>query len=246
MHLKVLGYYGGYPYNNIGTSAYLLSSDEYNLMIDCGSGDLLSLENNLNPLMLDDVIISHYHNDHMADVGVLQYYWQLHKERPNKDILPIYGNNSNLDIVSSFNWPNSTVGKSFDASTKLELGPFIITFKKVHHPVPSFAIRIVEKSTNKILVYTSDTYYFKELDKFSENADLLITDTNFYSDKDGKKWHMTSTESGKLAKNANVKKLLLSHLPQNGDLNQLLEEARIASSNQIDISLAQQNLDIKI
>ncbi|WP_056966023.1 MBL fold metallo-hydrolase [Apilactobacillus ozensis] len=246
MYLKVLGYYGGYPYNDVGTSSYLLTSNNYNLMIDCGSGDLISLENNIDPLMLDSVLISHYHHDHMADIGVLQYYWQLHNKRPNKSILPIYGNDTDLNMVKSFNWPNSTVGKSYNAGSVLNLGPFEIIFKEVHHPVPSFAMRILEKSTNKVLVYTSDTYYFDELVDFSKNSDLLITDTNFYGDKKGKKWHMTSEESGLLAKNSNSKKLLLSHLPQYGDLNILLNEAKEKSSNDVEVLLAKLNLSIEI
>ena len=76
MKLTVLGYYGGYPFQNKGTSGYLIQSDGFNLLLDCGSGVLMSLENQIDPLKLNAVVLSHYHADHIADVGVLQYYWQ--------------------------------------------------------------------------------------------------------------------------------------------------------------------------
>ena len=74
MKLTVLGYLGGYPANGIGTSSYLLESSGFHLLIDCGSGALLSLEDVLDPLKLNGLILTHYHHDHTADVGVLQYY----------------------------------------------------------------------------------------------------------------------------------------------------------------------------
>ncbi|MEG0781710.1 MBL fold metallo-hydrolase, partial [Carnobacterium sp.] len=73
MKLTILGYWGGYPINNEGTSSYLVESEGYHLLIDAGSASLISLENHLDPLELDAVILSHYHHDHVADIGVLQF-----------------------------------------------------------------------------------------------------------------------------------------------------------------------------
>lgn len=38
MKLTVLGYYGGYPYDGVGTSSYLITAGDYHLLLDCGSG----------------------------------------------------------------------------------------------------------------------------------------------------------------------------------------------------------------
>lgn len=73
MKLTVLGYYGGYPTNNIGTSSYLLESDSFHLLLDAGSYSLLTMEKYVDPLDLDAVLLSHYHHDHIADLGVLQF-----------------------------------------------------------------------------------------------------------------------------------------------------------------------------
>ena len=70
-----------YPYKNQGTTGYLLQSDGFNLLIDAGSATLIKLQEHLDPLDLDAVILSHYHHDHIADLGVLQYYWQLHPKK---------------------------------------------------------------------------------------------------------------------------------------------------------------------
>lgn len=91
MKLTVLGCLGAYPYKNQGTTGYLLQSDGFNLLIDAGSATLIKLQEHLDPLDLDAVILSHYHHDHIADLGVLQYYWQLHPKRNPETLLSIYG-----------------------------------------------------------------------------------------------------------------------------------------------------------
>ncbi len=246
MKLTVLGFMGGYPANGNGTSSYLLTSGEYHLLIDCGSAALLSLEEVMDPLKLNGVILTHYHHDHTADVGVLQYYWQLHEQRYAEDILPIYGHQLDQTNFAGLDWPGSTKGIAYDPAQVLNLGPFSITFMKMHHPVPAFALRIVENTTGKVLVFTADTAYFSEIASFAKGADLLMTDTNFYADKTGTKWHMTSTESGTLAKNAQAKQLLLTHLPAYGKLDQLQREAEQAAGSEISVKIASRHLTIQV
>ncbi|EEI24071.1 MBL fold metallo-hydrolase [Lentilactobacillus hilgardii] len=246
LKLTVLGFLGGYPANGNGTSSYLLESGNFHFLIDCGSAALLSLEEILDPLKLDALILTHYHHDHTADVGVLQYYWQLHEKRYDQKCLPIYGHTLDKINFDGLSWPDSTKGVAYDPEKQLNVGPFSITFFKMHHPVPAFGLRITEKATGKVLVFTADTAYFPEIAYFARNADLLMTDTNFYADKTGTKWHMTSTESGQLAKDAEAKRLLLTHLPAYGDPNQLKQEAETTAGSDIPIDVASRHLTIQI
>ncbi|ANZ63375.1 hypothetical protein AYR62_04285 [Secundilactobacillus paracollinoides] len=239
MQLTVIGYYGGYPANGVGTSSYLIEADNYKLLLDCGSGALLSLQEIIDPLALDAVIVSHYHHDHVADLGVLQYYWQLHEERPNQNVLPIYGPTSDPLNFGTLTWPHASVGHGYLADDTLTVGPFTIRFLETHHPVPAYAMRITETATGKTLVFTADTAYFDGLAPFAKDADLLLTDTNFYDDKTGKKWHLTAGKSGQIAKDANVKQLVLTHLPQWGDLDQLVAQASATAGDRVRVSHAQ-------
>lgn len=245
MNLTILGYYGGYPYDGHGTSGYLLESDGYHVLLDCGSGVLLALEKKLDPLQLDAVILSHYHHDHIADVGVLQYYWQLAKGPRKAEVLPIYGHTRETLNFAALTLPGVTQGQAYDPEATLHLGPFEIQFLQTIHPVPAYAMRIKETSTGVILTNTSDTAYFPELCQFAQGSDLLMTDTNFFADKTGRKWHMTSQESGALAKAAQVKQLLLTHLPQQGDLVQLQAQAQTAAG-QLPVLLAEEGLHLKL
>ncbi|MCD2255462.1 MBL fold metallo-hydrolase [Lactobacillus sp. CC-MHH1034] len=246
MKLTVLGYYGGYPYQGHGTSGYLLQSEDgFNLLLEAGSGVLLALQKYLDPLQLNAVLLSHYHHDHTADVGVLQYYWQLAPGAHREKVLPIYGHTKETLSFAALTMPGFTQGVAYDPEQILDLGPFSITFTPTKHPVPAFAMRIVEKQTGKVLTFTSDTAYMDTLVDFARDSDLLMTDTNFFANKTGKIWHMTSTQSGTLAEQAGVAQLLLTHLPQVSNLEDLVSEAeKVAPS--VKIHLAHEGLTIKL
>ena len=79
MKLTALGVWGGYPTRDAGTTSYLLQSESgFNMLLDCGSRAVTELEHELQPTQLDAVILSHYHEDHIADLGALRQYRQLY------------------------------------------------------------------------------------------------------------------------------------------------------------------------
>ena len=71
MKLTILGFMGGYPAKGVGTTAYLLESENFRLLIDVGSNAILALERHLDPKLLDAVILTHYHPDHIGLVSKL-------------------------------------------------------------------------------------------------------------------------------------------------------------------------------
>ena len=238
MKLTVLGCLGAYPYKNQGTTSYLLQSAGFNLLIDAGSATLIKLQEHLEPLELDAVILSHYHHDHIADLGVLQYYWQLHPEKEPGAILPIYGHTKDTFHFDKLTMPNVSEGRGYFEAEELKVGPFLITFMETIHPVVCYAMRIVEEATGKVFVFTGDSGYLESFVEFAENADLFLADTYLFAGNERHKAHFTSKEAGELAKAAKVKKLVLTHLPQFGDLTQLQNEAQQAAGDTVEVALA--------
>lgn len=239
MKLTVLGCLGAYPYKNQGTTSYLLQSEDFHLLIDAGSATLVKLEEHLDPLALDAVILSHYHHDHIADLGVLQYYWQLHPEKEPGSVLPIYGHTKDSCHFNELTMPNVSEGHGYFEAEELKIGPFLITFMETIHPVVCYAMRIVEESTGKVFVFTGDSGYLESFTEFAKNADLFLADTYLFAGNERHKAHFTSKEAGELAKKAQVKKLVLTHLPQFGDLAQLKQEAQVAAGTAIKVELAE-------
>jgi len=222
MLVTVLGFYGGYPHDGIGTSGYLLQNGDKKILIDCGSGVLNALSKYMKPTDLDAVVLSHYHHDHTADVGVLQYEWlAAKKENP----LPIYGHTQDFVNFAQLTVDNASQGIAYNDFEPIEIAGMTFEFTRTVHPVPAYAMRITDKA-DKVIVYTADTTYFDGLVDFARGADLLIADTNFPEDVTGRKAHLNTKEAGTLAKDSNVKRLMISHLPQTVSAETMLNQSQ--------------------
>ncbi|WP_226659495.1 MBL fold metallo-hydrolase [Pseudalkalibacillus hwajinpoensis] len=226
MKMTVLGPWGGYPKAGEASAGYLFQSEGYNLLIDCGSGVLSQLQYHLSVEELDSVIISHYHPDHISDVGVL-YHGRLiqSKIKAELPVLPIYGHSHDEAGFASLDHKPYTEAIAYEEQDQLELGPFSVTFQKTKHPVTCYAMRITDGK--HVAVFTADSSYIKEFESFSKGADLLISECNLYADMDGSKMgHMNSTDAARIASVADVSTLMLTHLPHFGELSELEKDAK--------------------
>ncbi|WP_029326736.1 MBL fold metallo-hydrolase [Bacillus coahuilensis] len=225
MKMTVIGHWGGYPAKGEASSDYLLQCDDTSILLDCGSGALSHMQEYINPLELDGLILSHYHADHVADVGVLQHAYLIGNKLNNRnETLSIFGHNENEQEFQRLTYKGVTKGRPYDAHSSVTIGPFSIQFLRTEHSVPCFAMKVTCKG--KVIVYTADSAYQPSFIPFAEYADLLLCESNFYVGMDAKSaGHMTSREAGFLALESKVKKLVLTHLPHFGSHETLKKEA---------------------
>lgn len=225
MKLTVLGYWGGYPDRTGATSTYLLEHDGFTIVLDMGSGGLMTLMKYIDVTAIDAVLLSHYHADHIADVGVLQHALLVESYITEvKQPVPIYGHIEDREAFKALNHKYTKAVQYHEKET-LKLGPFYIRFLKTNHPVPCYGMRITDG--NSTLVYTADSGYQENWIPFCEGTDVLLADCNFYNGQEGSgAGHMTSAEVGEIAKEADAGEVILTHLPHYGDHQQLIKEAR--------------------
>ncbi|WLR53941.1 MBL fold metallo-hydrolase [Mesobacillus subterraneus] len=244
MKLRVVGFWGGYPKVNEASTGYLLEHEGFKLMIDFGSGVLAKLQNFVQPEELDALVLSHYHPDHVADIGVLQHARLIQGFLGKKSSqLPIYGHAEDKQEFAKLTYKNITKGVAYDPAKELKVGPFTISFLPAVHPVPCYAMRI--EAGGKSLVYTADTSFKEEYISFASEVDLLLSECNFYGNQDGKgAGHMNSFDNGRLADGAGVKQLVLTHLPHYGEIDQLVSEASTVFNGRI--TLAREGLGLEI
>jgi ribonuclease BN (tRNA processing enzyme) len=233
MKLKVIGFWGGFPAVNEATSGYLFESNGYKLLVDCGSAVLSKLQETISLDELDAVILSHYHHDHIADIGPLQYAnYVTSILKGSKKILPIYAHTLDREAFDKLTYKDATKGMEYDPNKSLTVGPFTITFLRTIHPAPCFAMRITDQQST--IVYTADSSFQEAFIPFSVGADLLIAESNFYANQDGTSaGHMNSKEAAYIAEAASVKQLLLTHLPHFGEHDNLVKEAREEYKGQV-------------
>ncbi|TCO68820.1 MBL fold metallo-hydrolase [Marinisporobacter balticus] len=225
MKITTIGYWGAYPAANEATSGYLLQSEGENILIDCGSGVLSNMQNYIELVALDAVILSHYHADHMADIYTLQYAMRILMDlKKRKKPLHIYGHAEDKEF-EKLHYYDYTIANAIDERKPLKLGELTIFFNRNVHSDTCFSMRIEKK--NKKIVYTADTGWDDTLIKFADKADLLICESSLYNENVGTiTGHLSAGEAGKIAAMADVKQLVLSHLPHFGEHDDLLKQAR--------------------
>ena len=194
-------------------------------MLDCGSGVLTHLQNYLDLENLDAVVLSHYHWDHAADIGCLQYASRIlmdlgKRQKP----IQIYGHAEDANF-SRLKYLTYSKGLSYNTGCKLEIRNLNFTFSRNVHPDPCFSMRI--EKDKKILVYVADTEWTDDLVEIARDADLLLCESSLYDKYRGMiSGHLTAGEAGRIAAAAGAKKLVLNHLPHYGDHHLLLEQAK--------------------
>ncbi|MCL6443582.1 MAG: MBL fold metallo-hydrolase [Alicyclobacillus sp.] len=224
MKITMIGRCGAYPEVGQATSGFLLETEEGTLLVDAGSGVLERVQRYVRPEALNAVIISHYHADHVADLGVLQYAALITTQcglrtRPLEMYLP-------LDPAAEYErlafepWCNR---HGIHADQELNVLGMHVRFLRTRHPVPCLAMSF--KACGRHICYTADTSWIPELVPFAEGADVLICETSFYKGQDPTKTgHLTSEEAGRLAREAGVGQVIITHLPSFSDLDQLRSE----------------------
>ncbi|MCY6372705.1 MBL fold metallo-hydrolase [Clostridium ganghwense] len=232
MKITVIGYRGSFPGKNEATSGYLVQSGDKNLLIDCGSAVLSQLSNYIDLNMIDAVILSHYHADHISDIYCLQYQTAAaYKLGMRKKPLEIYAHNLDKKF-NNLTYKNFCIAHPIDPDAKLSFGDLNIAFQWMNHGAPCLGMRLEEKG--RVFAYSADTEWCERVLEISQNADIFLCECSLFNRQTGQlKGHLSAGEVGKIAVNSNVKKLVLTHLPQYGDLNELVKEAKEQFSGEV-------------
>ncbi|TMU88170.1 MBL fold metallo-hydrolase [Bacillus sp. BHET2] len=244
MKLTIIGQWGGYPKALEASTGYLLEHDGFKLLIDCGSGVLSHLQTHIEATDLDAVLLSHYHPDHVADIGVLQHALLIQSFLgKNKRTLPVYAHREDQHGYDTITYKEFMKAHEYNENSSLSIGPFKVTFVKTKHPVPCYGMRI--EAGGKSLFYTADSAYREEFVSFGRDADVLLSECNFYGEMDASNaGHMTSLDAGNLAQKTNAGKLILTHLPHFGNLLQLVTEAKSIYNGEV--LLAEKDMEVFI
>ncbi|MFD2705153.1 MBL fold metallo-hydrolase [Salibacterium lacus] len=227
MKVTVIGYWHAFPEAGEAASGYLIEEGDFRMLIDCGSGVISQLQHYRDLADVDAVIISHYHNDHIGDIGALHYFRLLQpviSDKPQQP-LTIYGHKEDPAGFENLSFKHTITTEAYTPDRALEVGPFTFTFYKTMHPVPCYAMKI--QTETAVLFYSADTAFSTEIAHAAFGADLLIAESTAYKGGDGAAFgHMTSEEAGQMAGLAKVPHLLLTHLPHFGSHEQMIGEAQ--------------------
>lgn len=213
MDLHILGMNGPFPAAGGACSGYFLSAGEKRFGLDLGAGTLGRLLALQDPALLDALLISHFHHDHVSDLGPLSYYLAARgQERPLRVLAP-----QMHPLIDSALFEY--------LGDQMTLEDVKITAFAGRHPVPTRAYRI--EAEGAAFVYSGDTNTIDGLTDFCKDADLLLCDACLPYDKwDESAPHLSARHAAQIARAAKVKRLVLTHMSPLYPEALLLKEAR--------------------
>lgn len=235
MELSVLGKYGPFPAKNGSCNSYLLQDGKTNILIDCGSGALRNLPIGFDKISA--VVLSHLHFDHISDALVLTYALQIENMRKKIPKPKVYMPGSPEQTADLLKTSPYFEIIEIDESMQINIGEINISFAEMTHPVSCFASKF-EKG-GKTFVYSGDTAANDKLTAFAKDANMLLVDCSILKkDHTNTSPHMSVFEAGEIAKAANVKKLIGTHLFPYYSEQDILDELK---QNYKDAILAAEN-----
>jgi phosphoribosyl 1,2-cyclic phosphodiesterase len=223
--------YGGHT-----PCASIITSEEHLIILDAGTGIIplgMTLEKRTRKRNFHiHLVLTHFHIDHT--VGILffaplyskkvemTFYSPLKPEETQKMLRLLMGGRF---FPVDFNQTKSKKHFKQVPSGDFNIGNIRISHIPLHHPQGSLAYRFHEKE--KSVVFATDTEHpekgvDKRLVAFAREADIFVYDSTFTPEEynqDKKGWgHSTWLEGTRVAEQANVKKLYLSHFnPSHSD-----------------------------
>ena len=229
------------------------------MLVDTGDGAMRTLQSMNLPLdLISKVFITHFHSDHIAGLGqVINQSWIFGRKKP----INIYGPEGIKKVVDGFEQAyaleagyravhhgenmcldNRKVtantiefSASEEAVAVLREDGLAVSSFLVEHPPVAPAVGYFFSYKGKTLVISGDTILSDNVERYSQNADILIHNVmnkelngrlgSLLRGMDGRNFQRTgemledtldyfidTAELGKLAQRARVKRLVLSHL----------------------------------
>ena len=207
------------PEADRSSSGYFISYQDQTVLLDCGSGVLRRLtEAKIDYRTIDTICLSHFHPDHTSDLApfllALKYTPRFERTQPLTIIGPVGLKKFLQNLTQLYGpWINNPGYPLIIKELKnnhISIQSLSIFSAPVLHSGESIAYRI-ETSNGESVTYSGDTDYNQSIIKLAKNSDLLLIECSF-PEPEKTAGHLTPEEVGKIARESNSKKVILTHV----------------------------------
>jgi ribonuclease Z len=216
--IVILGSANAVSDENQDNTHFYVEAGKRKILVDCGSNPLQALPaNGIQPNTLTDIIITHFHPDHVTGLPLLLMdLWLIGRQDP----IAIYANSHALsriekmmDLFDWQEWPNF-YPVSFNEIPEREFHLAIadadieIYTSPVQHLIPTIGLRIEFIAEHKVVTYSCDTEPCQAVVRLAKDADILLHETSGPF-----KGHTSAAQAAQIAAEACAEKLMYIHYP---------------------------------
>ena len=214
---QIIGCSGGVPTQTRGVTCVMISTSNYDIMIDCGEGSYLRWQKaGYKWKNLKYILITHMHPDHTGGLIPLLFYRKLFEIEP---ILTFIGppqleayiadgfQHSGLKNTQDLKWIDISIIHDIILPDDIK-----ITSEKMKHKIPCWGYKISDGRKN--MVFITDTLPNTNAVNLATNADVMIHEATFshhMKEKAADHLHSTEIQAMEIADKSNVQRLILTH-----------------------------------
>ena len=206
------------------------------LLFDSGVGVMRRLlETGITIFDIDFIFLSHFHPDHTGELVPFLFANKYSSEGQRQKPLTI---TAGKGFINFFGKLKNIYGNWIELESGLlniceldnqnpdqhQYDAFIVSSISVDHNPESIAFRI-SSLEGKTVVYSGDTDFSTNLITLAQDADVLICESAF-PDQHKVQGHLTPSLAGSIAKQANVRKLVLTHFYPECDFTDIRAQCR--------------------
>ena len=225
-------------------SSLLVSSKNFNLLVDCGDGTSLALlKQNINFNSIDAILISHLHADHYSGFASLLTQMKLLNRKTN---LTIFIHQSLIDYIKSFllnsylfmerlGFELNLIGVEEEKTNQLtdslsfraKLNSHLDKYKSsvVSRNISMASLSFLFRDHESSFFYSADIGSEKDLYLFNEKVDWFIVESS----------HINSEDLKRLITNDAANKIIITHLDEESEeaLQKFIESLEITAKSNI-------------
>ena len=247
MRVTVLGGYAALTSTGSGCSGYLIRHGDTSFVVDLGPGTLAELRRQVDVRVLDAIVISHGHLDHILDLGTLHHLLN-YSPTPLDRKIPLFLPSGSTDQFAL--WERALYGgvpgkmlddtftvSEYDPSVDSIIGEVVVQFAPTVHSLPAWAMRFSADGAGSI-GYTADTGPSASLADVFDGVNVMVSEATLIEPDEPyeTRGHLTAAEAGVLAMRAGASTLILSHRWEESDGAKLVAEARKGFKGTIELS----------
>ncbi len=233
-------------------SHLFVQAGKRNLLIDCGSNPMRVLPaNDIAPNSITDILITHFHPDHVSGLPLLLMdLWLLGRREP----LAIYANAHSLfrieqmmDLFDWKKWPNFypiSFHEIYEKEMHLAIADADVEVytSPVQHLIPTIGVRVEFLAQHKVMAYSCDTEPCQAVVRLAKDADILIHEA-----AGALKGHSSAAQAAQIAAEACAERLLYIHYPTDKKLVfSMLEDGKKFFNAPIELAVDKQVVQILI